>query len=111
MKKPSLCDFSDAYIPVNVIIAITGPGYDDAAKKKKKKKKKEKVAERDKSVIFKNCTLFRECLTDINITQKDNSKDKYVVMLVYTLIEYSHNYPNTFGSLWQHYKNKPNNGI
>ena len=39
MKKPSLCDFSDAYIPVNVIIAITGPGYDDAAKKKKKKRK------------------------------------------------------------------------
>ena len=77
----------------------------------KKKKKKKKVEERDKSVIFKNCTLFRECLTDINITQKDNSKDKYAVMLVYTLIEYSHNYPNTFGSLWQHYKNKPNNGI
>ena len=39
MKKPSLCDFSDAYIPVIVIISIIGPGYVAAAKKKKKKRK------------------------------------------------------------------------
>ena len=32
-------------------------------------------------------------------------------MPVYNLIEYSDNYPKTFGSLWQYYKDEPNNNL
>ena len=38
-----------------------------------------------------------------NNTQTDNAKNIYVVMPMYNLIEYSDNYSNTSGSLWQYY--------
>ena len=37
-----------------------------------------------------------------NNTQTDNAKNIYVVMPMYNLIEYSDNYSNTSGSLWQY---------
>ena len=46
--------------------------------------------------------------------QVDNAKDIDVVMLMYNLIEYSENYSETSGSLWQHYRDEPalnNNGV
>ena len=38
-----------------------------------------------------------------NNTQTDHAKNIYVVMPMYNLIEYSDNYSNTSGSLWQYY--------
>ena len=38
-----------------------------------------------------------------NNTQTDNAKNIYGVMPMYNLIEYSDNYSNTSGSLWQYY--------
>ena len=38
-----------------------------------------------------------------NNTQTDNAKNIYVVMPMYNLIEYSDNYSDTSGSLWQYY--------
>ena len=32
-------------------------------------------------------------------------------MLMYNLIEYSDNYPKTSGSLWQYYKDEPNDNL
>ena len=32
-------------------------------------------------------------------------------MPMYNLIEYSDNYAKTFGSLWQYYKDDPNNNL
>ena len=55
---------------------------------------------RDKGVAFKNCAPFINCISEINNTQVDNAKDN--------LIENSDNYARTPGSLWQYYRDEPN---
>ena len=44
-------------------------------------------------------------------TDIDNAQDIDIVMPVYNLIEYSDNYSKPSGSLWQYYKDDPNNNI
>ena len=90
MLKSSLRDYSDAYILVKGTITITGEGADAAATQ---------TDERDKSVVFKNCAPFTNCISEINNTQVDNAKDIDIVMPMYNLIEYSNNYAKTSGSL------------
>ena len=65
--------------------------------------------ERNEGVIFKNCAQFTKCISRINGTDIDNSPDIDIVMPMYNLIEYSDNYSKTSGSLWQYYKDDPNN--
>ena len=99
MLKSSLCDYSDAYILVNGKITIAGAGNDAAARQ---------ADERDKGVVFKNCAVFINCISEINNTQIDNAKDIYIVhMLMYNLIEYSDNYAKTTGMLWQYFRDEP----
>ena len=98
MLKSSLCDYSDAYILVKGTITITGAGNDAAARQ---------ADERDKVVIFKNCDPFTNCISEINNTQIDNSKDIDIVMPMHNLIEYSDNYAKTIGSLWQYFRDEP----
>ena len=86
MLKFSLYDYSDAYIP-----AAQGATVNDNNKK----------------VIFKNCSPFTNCISEINNTQIDNVKDIDIVMPMYNLIEYSDNYAKTTGSLWQYCKDIP----
>ena len=43
--------------------------------------------------------------------QHRNAKDIVIVMPMYNLIEYSDNYSKTSGSLWQHYKDVPDNNL
>ena len=102
MLKSSLCDYSDAYILVKGTITITGAGDDAAARQ---------ADERDKGVVFKNCAPFTNCISEINNTQVDNAKDIDIVMPMYNLIEYSDNYAKTSGSLWQYYRDEPNNNL
>ena len=102
MLKSSLCDYSDAYILVKGTITITGAGNDAAARQ---------ADERDKVVIFKNCAPFTNCISEINNTQIDNAKDVDVVMPMYNLIEYSDNYAKTSGSLWQYFRDEPDDNI
>ena len=102
MLKSSLCDYSDAYILVKGAITIAGAGDDAAARQ---------ADERDKGVIFKNCAPFTNCISEINDTQVDNAKDIDIVMPMYNLIEYSDNYVKTSGSLWQYYRDEPNNNL
>ena len=102
MLKSSLCDYSDAYILVKGTIAITGAGADAAARQ---------ADERDKGVAFKNCAPFTNCISEINNTQVDNAKDIDIVMPMYNLIEYSDNYAKTTGSLWQYFRDEPNDDI
>ena len=99
MLRSSLCDYSDAYILVNRIVTITGAGADDAAKR---------LDKRNKGVIFKNCAPFTDCISKINNIQIDNAKYLDDVMPMYNLIEYSNNYLKTSGSVWQYYKDNPN---
>ena len=102
MLKSSLYDYSDAYILVKGTITIAGAGDDAAAKQ---------ADERDKGVIFKNCAPFINCISKINNTQVDNAKDIDIVMPMYNLIEYNDNYAKTSGSLWQYYRDEPNNNL
>ena len=99
MLKSSLCDYSGAYILVKGKITITGEGAHAAARQ---------TDERDKGVTFKNCAPFTNCISEINNTQVDNAKDIDTVMPMYNLIEYSDNYSKTSGSLWQYFRDEPN---
>ena len=47
----------------------------------------------------------------MNGTDIDNVQDIDIVMPMYNLIEYSDNYSKTSGSLWQYYKDDPNNNL
>ena len=102
MLKSSLCNYSDAYILVKGTITIAGAGDNAAARQ---------ADERDKGVVFKNCAPITNCISEINNTQVDNAKDIDIVMPMYNLIEYSDNYAKTPGSLWQYYRDEPNNNL
>ena len=65
----------------------------------------------EKGVIFKNVAPFTKCISSINNPQIDNAGDIDVVMPMYNLIEYSDNYSETSGRLWQFYRDKSNDNI
>ena len=102
MLNSSLCDFSDAYILVKGRITIKGEGDNVAARQ---------ADERDKGVAFKNCAPFINCISEINNTQVDNAKDIDIVMPMYNLIEYSDNYAKASGSLWQYFRDEPDDDL
>ena len=78
----SLCDYSEAYILVKGNITVTGVNAKT-------------------NVAFKNCAPFEECRTEINETFVDKAEHINIAMSTYNLIEYSDNYSDTSGSLWQ----------
>ena len=96
MLKSSFCDYGDAYILVKGTISVNNIAAAGAAANKN-----------DRKVIFKNCAPFTNCISEINNTQIDNSKNIDIVMPMYNLIEYSDNYVKTTGSLWQYCKDIP----
>ena len=100
--RSNLCDYADAYILVKGTIIITGARNNAAARQ---------ADERDKGVTFRNCAPFTKCISRINNTEIDNGKDIDIVMPMYNLIEYSDNYSKTSGSLWQYYKDDPNDNM
>ena len=51
-------------------------------------------------VVFRNCAPFKDCRTDINDTFVDQANFINITMPMYNLIEYSDNYSDTSGSLW-----------
>ena len=63
-------------------------------------------------MIYKYCAPFTtDCISEINNIQVDNAKYIDVVMPMYYLVEYSINYSKTSGSLWQYYRDEPNDNI
>ena len=102
MLKPSLCDYSDAYILVKGTVTVGGTLTAGAT-----------ADNTNRKVIYKNCTRFTNCINEINNTQEDNAEDTDIVMPMYNLIEYTDNYSQTSGSLWKYCKDIPpvnNNG-
>ena len=81
MLRSILCDSSDAYILVKRNITVNNTAAADAD-----------ANDTDKKVIFKNCTLFTDCIRKIINTQIDNAQDVDIVMPMYNLVEYSDNY-------------------
>ena len=80
--KTNLCDYSDAYIFVTGDIKVA----DIAA---------------DTDVAFKNCAPFTRCLRHINDEHVETAENVDIIMPIYNLIEYSDNYADSFGSLYQ----------
>ena len=67
--------------------------------------------ERNKGITLKNCAPFINCKSEINNTEIDVAKDIDIVMPVYNLLEYSNYYSETLGSLWQYFKDEPNDNL
>ena len=84
--KPNLCDYSDAYILVTRNI-------------------QNKPA--NSVVAFKNCAPFRTCDVTINDEHVEKAKHLDVAMPMYNLLEYSDNYQNSTGSLYQFKRDEP----
>ena len=80
--KPNLCDYSDAYILVTEDMKVAGVAADT-------------------NVAFKNCTPFTRCVTHINDEHVETAENLDIVMPMYNLIEYSDNYADSSGSLYQ----------
>ena len=80
MLKSCLCDYSDANIFVEGIAVPNMTAADADANNANEK------------VIFKNCAMFINCISEINNTQVDNVKDTDIMMPTYNLIGYSDNY-------------------
>ena len=54
---------------------------------------------------------FINCKSEISNTETDNAKDIDIVMPMFNLIKYSDNYSKTSGSLWEYYKDEPNDNL
>ena len=80
--ESSLYDYFDAHILVTGNINVTG-------------------GNNNTKVAFKNCAPFEKCRTEINETFVDDANFINIAMPMYKLIEYSNNYSDTSGFLWQ----------
>ena len=101
MLQSRLCGQSDGYILVKGNITVIGARVDDT-----------RTADRNnKKVIFNNCAPFTDCITEINSTQIDNTKDLDVALWMYNLIEHSYNYSKTSRSLLQFLRHEPHGTI
>ena len=102
MLRSNLCDYVDAYILVKGTIKIVGAGNNDAAKR---------LDKRNAGAGFKNCAPFTKCIIRINNADIDTAQDTDIVMSIYNLTEYSKNYSKTFESLWQCFKDEPDDDM
>ena len=95
--ESSLCDYSDAYILVtgNITVKRTIAIPPDT-----EPQRKQSLAAATQ-VVFKNCAPFEKCSTEIDGTLVDEADFINITMPMYNLIEYSDNYSDTSGSLWQ----------
>ena len=96
MLRSDLCDFRDVYIVVKGTITteqntnINNDGH-------------------NKPFVFKNNAPFISYILKINSVLIDNAEDLDFVMPMYNLIEYKKNYRKTTGSLWNYYRDEPDN--
>ena len=61
-------------------------------------------------MALKNNAQFLSCILQIYNTFIDNAEDLDIVMPMYNFLEYSKNYRKTTRSLWNYYRDEPNNG-
>ena len=85
MLRSDLCDYSDAYIVVKGIFAVSADEKDRD--------------ERNRQIILKNNAPFINCISKINGALIENAEDLDIVMSLYNLLGYSKNYSKTSGSL------------
>ena len=85
--ESSLCDYSDAYILVTGNITVKRRNAADTA---------DIALGAITQVVFKKCTSFKDCKTEINNTFVDFAD--FIPLPMYNLIKYSDNYSDTSGS-------------
>ena len=86
VTKPNLCDYSDAHI------LVIGNIQNKPA---------------NSVVAFKNCAPFRTCDVTSNDEHVEKAEDLDIVMPMYNLLEYSDNYQDSTGSLYQFKRDEP----
>ena len=91
--RPFLCDYADAYILVTGNIEVQN--CNDATR-----------------VAVKNCHPFTRVSFKLNNEQVDTADNLDLTMNLYSILEYSDNYADTTGSLYQYKRPEPrdNNG-
>ena len=77
-----VCIYSNAYILVTGNITVTGGNANT-------------------NVAFKNCTPFTRCVTHINDEHVETAKSLDIIMPMHNLLDYSDNYADSSGRLWQ----------
>ena len=85
--KPFLCGYSDAYVLVVGDIKVVGVAANT-------------------NVAFKNCAPFTRCVTHVNDEHVETAENLDIIMPMYNLIEYSDNYADSSGSLYQFKRDK-----
>ena len=80
--KSNLCDYSDTYVLVTRDIAAVG-------------------GDENTPIVFKNCAPFTRCVTHINDEHVETAENLNLIMFMYNLLEYSYNYADSSGNLWQ----------
>ena len=93
MLRSRLCDYNDAYILAKGTISMASQAGDNPYNANQK-------------VVFKNCALSTDCISEINNTEKDNAKHTDVIISTHNLKEYSNNYSKTSRSLQQYYRDE-----
>ena len=96
MLRSDLCNNSDAYVWVKGKITITNPNDN---------------ANFNKELTLKNNVPFISCISKSNNELVENAEDLDILMPMYNLLEYSKNYEKTSGSLFNYYRDEPNNLI
>ena len=97
MLRSDLCDFSDAYVVVKRSITLA------------KTDRRRFIDIRNRFLAFKNNAPFTNCISKINNVLIDKAEDLDVVMPMHNLLGYSKNYRKTIGSLWNYYRDEPDN--
>ena len=96
MLRSDLCDSSDAYIVVKGTITLTETNERGI------------IDIRNSFLAFKNNAPFTNCISKINNVLIDNAEDLTVVIPMHNLLECSKSYGKTTGSLWDYYRDEPN---
>ena len=82
-----MCGYSDAYVLVVGDIKVVGVAANT-------------------NVAFKNCAPFTRCVTHVNDEHVETAENLDIIMPMYNLIEYSDNYADSSGSLYQFKRDK-----
>ena len=96
MLRSNLCDFNDVYIVVKGTLTLT------------KTDRRGFIDIRNRFLAFKSNAPFINYILKINNVLIDNAEHLDVVMPMYNLLEHSKNYRKTTGSLWNYYRDEPN---
>ena len=59
-------------------------------------------------IEFKNCSVFTRCTTHLNDERIETAENLDIVRNMYNLIEYSDNYSEKSGSIWQYKRDEQN---